>query len=152
NSAIVDSPELNGDINSLSRDLQKILVGQGLYADEAHAMIQTWTDSWFEEGTRLLYVVPRDFVEIVLPLKITPAPGKSTRVFVGRLEVVTPVTEHAILTAFANRDHAMVRKYGRFLVPMLEIMIARSQDIARVRLLSKYLNAAYNERYKLLRA
>src|SRR5579859_2076373 len=57
NSAIVDPPEMNGDINTVSRDLEKILIGQGLYAEEAHAMIQTWNDSWFEEGTRLLYIV-----------------------------------------------------------------------------------------------
>lgn len=149
NSAVAEAPEMNSDINSLSRDLEEILVGQGLYADEAHAMIQTWNDSWFEEGTRLLYIVPRGFVDGVLPLKITPAP-KVTRVFVGRLEIVTPTTEYAVETAFAHGDRATIRKYGRFLAPILEIMIARSQNKARTALFAKYLNEAYKESYALL--
>lgn len=152
NSAIVEPPELNGDINSLSRDLEKILVGQGLYVDEAHAMIQTWNDSWFEEGTRLLYIVPRDFVDSVLPLKISPPPSKTTRVFVGRLEVVTPRTEQAVETAFARGDRKALAQYGRFLVPILEIMMARSNEPVRKAQLAKYLQTAYNEMSSTLSA
>jgi len=152
NSMIIDPPELNGDINSLSRDLEKILVEEGLHADEAHAMIETWNDSWFEEGTRLLYIVPRDFVDSVLPLKISPAPSKVTRVFVGRIEVVTPATEHAVETAFVNGDRTTRHKYGRFLVPILEIMMARSNEPARKIKLTKYLTAAYNEMNSALSA
>ncbi len=36
-----------------------MLIAQGLYQDEAQAMLETWRDSWFEEGSRLLYIVPR---------------------------------------------------------------------------------------------
>ncbi len=145
NSAIVDPPELNTDVSSLSRDLEKILIDEGLYADEAHAMLQTWNDSWFEEGTRLLYIVPRNFVDNILPLTINPTPSKTTRVFVGRMEIVTLATELSIETAFATGDHTMLTKYGRFLAPILQTMIVRSHDQARTQQLSKYLNSAYDQ-------
>ncbi len=150
NSSIADPPQLNADLNSLSRDLEKILTGHGLNADEARAMLQTWNDSWFEEGSRLLYIVPRAFVDSVLPLTIHPAPAHTTRVFVGRMEIVTPATERAIETAFATGDRATLDKYGRFLAPILQTMITRSHDQARIRQLAKYLNSANTQLYALL--
>src|SRR5712691_4478689 len=103
--AILDAaPELTATIDDLGRDLEGILVAQGLYQDEAHAMVETWRGSWFEEGSRLLYIVPPSFVNEVLPLSIHPGPAQTVRVFVGRLELVTPATEKAVETAFAAND------------------------------------------------
>jgi hypothetical protein len=150
NSSIVPPPELTANINSLSRDLEKILIEQGLFRDEAHAMLQTWNDSWFEEGVRVFYIVPRAFVDSILPLIIEPAPAKTTRVFVGRMEIVTPATEHAIETAFASGDQATLAKYGRFLAPILQIMIARSHDVSHTAQLQKYLSTAYIQLYALI--
>jgi len=127
-SSVVDAPDLDADLASLAHDLEQILIANGLYPDEARAMLQTWNDSWFEEGTRLLYIVPRPFVDRVLPLTIAPAPANTTRVFVGRLEVVTPATENAVETAFSSGDRSTLVKYGRFLAPILQVMIARSHD------------------------
>ena len=143
NSSIADPPELNSDLDSLSRDLERTLVEQGLYADEAHAMVQTWQDSWFEEGSRLLYIVPRNFVDTVLPLTIKPAPTNTNRVFVGRMEIVTPATEKSIEYAFASHDRVTLAKYGRFLSPILEIMLARSNDKTRIEQLNGYLGESY---------
>ena len=56
----------------------------------------TWSDSWFEAGTRLFYVVPQRFVDRVLPLDISPRPAETTRVFVARTELVTPFAENEI--------------------------------------------------------
>jgi len=150
-SSVVDAPELDADVASLSHDLEQILIANGLYPDEARAMSQTWNDSWFEEGTRLLYVVPRPFVDRVLPLTIAPAPSNITRVFVGRLEVVTPATENAVETAFSSGDRSTLVKYGRFLAPILQVMIARSHDKARIREFNGYLNATYTQFYAVLR-
>jgi len=83
-------PELSSSLDSLSTALEGILISQGLFPDEAHAMLETWKNSWFEEGSRLIYIVPRRFIDSVLPLRISPAPAMTTRVFVGRLELVTP--------------------------------------------------------------
>jgi hypothetical protein len=116
----VDPPVLTGSVDSLHGDLEEILVGQGLYRDEAHAMIETWKDSWFEEGSRLIYIVPSGFIDKVLPLAIDPAPGQIVRVFVGRLEIVTPATAMAVRTALAYKDEATLDKYSRFLEPILQ--------------------------------
>lgn len=117
----VDPPELTGSVDALGADLERTLVDQGLYPDEAHAVLNTWRDSWFEEGTRLIYIVPRGFIDKVLPLTINPAPAQITRVFVGRLEIVTPATATAVETATAANDEVTLNKYGRFLEPILEI-------------------------------
>jgi len=116
---VLDPPALNGSVNGLCGDLEGIMVAQGLYADEAHAMVETWQDSWFEEGSRLIYIVPRGFIDNILPLTINPAPGQITRVFVGRLEIVTLATARAVATAVASSDQATLNKYGRFLEPIL---------------------------------
>jgi hypothetical protein len=116
----VNPPVLNGSVDSLSSDLEEILVDQGLYREEAHAMVETWEDSWFEEGSRLIYIVPSAFIDKVLPLTIDPAPGQVVRVFVGRFEIMTPATATAVKTALAHNDEATLDKYGRFLEPILQ--------------------------------
>ena len=127
----VDPPVLTGSVDSLYGDLEEILVGQGLYRDEAHAMIETWKDSWFEEGSRLIYIVPRGFIDNVLPLDIDPAPGQIVRVFVGRLEIVTPATAMAVRTAVAHNDEATLDKYSRFLEPILQQDWEEQQRVQR---------------------
>jgi hypothetical protein len=116
----LDPPVLTGSADALYSDLEEILVGQGLYRDEAHAMLETWKDSWFEQGSRLIYIVPRGFIDNVLPLTINPTPGQIVRVFVGRLEIVTPTTARAVKAAVARNDEATLDKYRRFLEPILQ--------------------------------
>jgi len=104
----------------LCGELEGILVNRGLYPDEAHAMVETWRHSWFEEGSRLIYIAPTGFLDHVLPLSIDPLPGETVRVFVGRLEIVTPATAQAVKSAMALNDAAGVEKYARFLEPILQ--------------------------------
>jgi hypothetical protein len=129
--AVLDPPALTGNIDALCGDLEGILVNQGLYPDEAHAMIETWRDSWFEEGSRLIYVVPRGFLDNVLPLTISPAPGQVVRVFVGRLEIVTPATARAVEMALASNDEVTLDKYRRFLEPILQSVNDEHAEAAR---------------------
>jgi hypothetical protein len=124
--AVLDPPELTGTIESLGRDLVEILVAQGLYRDEAQAMVKTWQHSWFEEGSRVLYVVPARFVDSILPLSINPAPAQTVRVFVGRLELVTPATKNAVENALASHDRVTLEKYGRFLEPIFNTIVEGS--------------------------
>ena len=42
----------------LRNDLEAALIAQGLFPKEAQAMVATWNDSWFEEGSRLIYILP----------------------------------------------------------------------------------------------
>jgi hypothetical protein len=123
--AVLETPPISGTINSLRRDVEDLLTAQGLYPEEAFAMLETWGDSWFEEGSRLIYIVPRAYVDSILPLSITPAPAQLSRVFVGRLELITPATEKSIETAIASRDSDTLRKYGRFLNPIFSVIVAK---------------------------
>ncbi len=144
----LDSPELTATVDSLARDLEGILVAQGLYQNEAQAMVQTWRDSWFEEGSRLLYIVPPEFVNTVLPLSIKPAPVQTTRVFVGRLELVTPATASAVEKAFAQHDRATLAKYARFLEPILKTMIENAPGSDRAQQFRNDLNLYYNSQVR----
>ena len=124
----LDPPALTGDLDTLRADLEGVLVDEGLYPDEARAMVDTWRDPWFEEGSRLIYIVPRGFIDKILPLTIHPAPAPIVRVFVGRLEIVTPATARAVETALASNDEGTLSKYGRFLEPILQNLRAEHHE------------------------
>ncbi|HEX7287527.1 MAG TPA: hypothetical protein VF532_15170 [Candidatus Angelobacter sp.] len=128
NEKVLDPPELTATVERLYGDLEEVLVARGLFPEEAHAMVQTWRDSWFEEGSRLFYIVPSSFVEAILPLSITPAPQQVVRVFVGRLELISPATQEAVSAAMAANDKATLAKYGRFLQPIQAVI--RKQNAA----------------------
>ena len=138
--AALSLPTLDGSLDSLATTLEGFLISQGLFPDEAHAMLETWKNSWFEEGARLIYIVPRPFVDSVLPLTIKPA-ANITRVFVGRLELITPATQHAVESAFATGDRATLKKYSRFLDPILLFMLRLSPGEQREKRLLDYLNS-----------
>ena len=125
----LDPPVLTGDIAQLRGDLAEELVRSGLYRKEALAMLETWRDSWFEEGTRVVYIVPRAQVDSLLPLKVTPAPVKTERVFVGRVEVLSPATRQTLQTAANVGDSATLEKFGRFLNLFAQRMALRSPAV-----------------------
>jgi hypothetical protein len=63
---------------------------EGLYADEAEALLNTWDLSYFKSaGLRLFFMVPRAWTDSHLPLEIS-VPCEIKRAMVGRLELVTP--------------------------------------------------------------
>lgn len=119
---MIEPPKLTARLEQLYGDLEEMLVADGLYRDEAHAMVETWRDSWFEEGSRLLYIVPPHFVNSVLPLSIAPAPDQITRVFVGRMELVSPATRQTVAAALAAKDWKTLEKYGRFLHVIMQMI------------------------------
>jgi hypothetical protein len=88
----------------------------GLYPDEASAMVNTWENGYLNvPGLRLLYVLPRNEVDSILPLTMTPAPDNLVRVFVGRLEILTAPMERSVLSDIRmNLDRADVDGLGRF--------------------------------------
>ena len=140
----LDPPALTAATGEMLQDLEGMLIAQGLYVDEARAMIATWRNSWFEEGTRLLYILPAPAVNTILPLSVSPAPASTVRVFVGRLEIVTPATEAAVEQAFAAHDHQALDQYRRFLEPILKTLLDGSrEDPVRTRALQADLNSVY---------
>jgi len=112
-----DPPEMNGDIEQLRTALIGDLIEFGLYRKEAAAMLDTWQDSWFEEGTRIIEIESREQVDEWLPARIAPRPEETTRVFVGRIEILSPGTRATILRAAEHADSATLNKFGRFLQP-----------------------------------
>src|SRR5260370_11666733 len=54
----LDPPSLDGSFPVLRYDLETALIAQGLFPKEAQAMVETWRDSWFEDGSRRIYIVP----------------------------------------------------------------------------------------------
>jgi hypothetical protein len=140
--ALLDPPALTGNFESLRQRLETILVAQGLYVKEAKAMVETWRDSWFEEGTRVFYIVPPAMVDQILPLTITPRPISTARVFVGRVEVFTPATVAAVEKAILTNDTKTLDAYGRFLGPIAD-RISPIKPVFRMlnATLAKYVNA-----------
>jgi hypothetical protein len=118
-SITLDRPLLDGGLAQLHHDLETALVSQGLFPKEAQAMVETWRDSWFEEGSRLIYIVPAPAVDAILPLQVDPAPSQTTRVFVGRIELITPETKRTVADALVANDRSVMDRYGRFLDPIL---------------------------------
>lgn len=110
--------EPEGEGPSPQMHLQKMLVAHGLYPREAKAMIDSWRGSWFEQGTRLFYIVSGEAVDAILPLQINPKPAEVKRVFVGRLEIATAETLREVRVALETGDRATLARYGRFLHPI----------------------------------
>jgi hypothetical protein len=138
----LDAPALTGNLDTLRSDLQRTLVKAGLFDREAAAMVDTWRDSWFEEGTRMFYIVPRRTVDAVLPLEITPAPDNLARVFVGRMEVITPATMSAVDRAIRGNDATVLARYARFLGPVTERLLAKGTTAASAERIHQLTNAA----------
>ena len=116
--AAFNALEPEGEGLSPQLQLQKTLVAHGLYPREAKAMVDSWRGSWFEQGTRLFYIVSGEAVDAILPLQIDPQPVEVKRVFVGRLEIATPATLREVRVALETGDRAKLAQYGRFLDPI----------------------------------
>ena len=116
----LDPPALEADFSQLRYELENALVDQGLFLKEAQAMVETWRDSWFEEGARLIYIMPSHSVDAILPLRVEPAPLRTARVFVGRIELLSPDTLRTVENALANGDRSTIARYRRFLEPILQ--------------------------------
>lgn len=126
----LERPALDASFPQLQSDLEAALVAQGLFPKEAHAMVETWRDSWFEEGSRLIYILPASAVDAILPLQVEPAPLQTSRVFVGRMELVTPETKRAVQEGIARNDRTIADRYGRFLEPILARIATKNTEQA----------------------
>jgi hypothetical protein len=134
-------PSLDGSLAALRGDLEAMLIAQGLYPREAKAMVETWRDSWFEEGTRIFYLLPKAIVDARLPLTISPAPSDISRVFVGRLELITPEMRDDVERAIVGNDLDALNRYGRFLDTVAQQIVDRPSMSANPARLSSALKA-----------
>ncbi len=128
----------------ISVDMQRALVSEGLYPREAAAMVNTWKDSWFtENGWRMLYTLPREWTDGVLPAELNPPPSKFVRVMVGRSELIPPAIETELaaqikkaLQGNPGELQASLKKLGRFSESFLFRALAKANpskdDYAKV--------------------
>jgi hypothetical protein len=142
-------PKTPASFDTLRTELIAMLVKTGLYQKEAEAMVETWRDSWFEEGTRVFYLVPPASVDEILPLTVSPAPAAVARAFVGRMEIITPDALVRAQTALARGDDAALERMGRFLGPIADRLVARTSSVSernRIRAITNTVFAAYVKR------
>ncbi len=130
---------VEANAEALGKALEEALVANGLYAKEASAMVRTWEKSWFHTpGFRVLYVVPREWTDGLLPLTVDPKPDELVRVLVGRIEVLTKDHEARVeeWIQLLGSDDPRVRdegtrglaSLGRFAEPNLRRALARATD------------------------
>jgi hypothetical protein len=135
-----ERPELSGDVDAVLAVLERSLTDAGLFDKEARAMLQTWRDSWFEEGLRVLYLVPRPATDSILPLTVEPRPNSVVRVLVGRAELITAEQEERLIglvrdlssptTAIREAARTRIAKLGRFADPALRLILRTTADPA----------------------
>ncbi len=98
---------------TLRQELHAALVTDGLFADEAHALLNTWEASYFKTaGQRLFFLVPRAWTDRVLPLT-SSTPAVFTRSMMGRIEVVSP-TQRQALTRIAAGPVSTTAWFNQF--------------------------------------
>lgn len=111
----------SGNLEKLKASLLAALVAEGLYPDEAQALLNTWEVSYFKStGLRVFFLVPRAWTDFYLPLDVS-VPADLNRVMVGRIELVTPAQRnglHEIARASTNEISQAAGKlvasfYGR---------------------------------------
>jgi hypothetical protein len=79
-----------GNLEKLKNELRATLISEGLFTDEADALLNTWESSYFKSaGLRVFFIVPPAWTDFYLPLDISVA-ADINRVMVGRIELVTP--------------------------------------------------------------
>jgi hypothetical protein len=75
---------------ALRQELAADLRRNGLFADEAEALLNTWDGSYFRSaGLRLFFIVPRAWVDTVLPMNVN-LPASIERAMVGRIDLISP--------------------------------------------------------------
>lgn len=116
---------------ALRNSMISALITSGLNRDEAVAMLDTWENGYLKvPGLRLLYILPRNEVDQVLPLTLTPAPRSLVRSFVGRIEIMLAQDEQNLISDIESLGPSFRSEgLGRFAEPMLR----RAQEVYSLR-------------------
>lgn len=125
--------DLDAFVRNAKDVVKRALVDSGLYADEAQAMVDTWAKSYFlTPGRRLLYVLPREWTDALLPIQIAPTPDELVRTLVGRVELLTGDRESELMgtlhQAFSAGGTFDSTALGRFAEPQLQRALQLDDD------------------------
>jgi hypothetical protein len=95
-------------------DMHRALVEEGLFDDEAEALLNTWELSYFKSsGLRVFFLVPRVWTDHYLPLHVS-VPADVQRVMMGRIELVTPA-QRQLLAKIAAGPAPNMQLFGQTL-------------------------------------
>jgi hypothetical protein len=120
-------------VRALKARLAARLTEDGLYSDEAVAMVDTWERAYFlTPGVRLLYLLPQVHTDRIIPLQLQPRPDRLVRTMVIRTELLPPAFELELvrwlgqLGDAAQQAAARARflQQGRFAEPLLTRALA----------------------------
>lgn len=101
-------------VKALKATLMASLVADGLFTDEAKAMVDTWERSYFlTPGLRALYLLPQERTDALIPLSITPAPRVLKRTMVIRLELLAPSAETGLSASLTRLSTPLASGVGR---------------------------------------
>lgn len=99
------------NLDRLRASMRRALIADGLFAEEAEAMLETWKVSYFKShGTRLFFLVPQEWTDHVMPLQLS-APAQVERVMVARIELVNE-RQRALLARIAAGPASDARWLG----------------------------------------
>ena len=113
-----------GNLNKLKAALLSALVSEGLYTDEAQALLNTWEVSYFKSaGLRVFFLVPRAWTDFYLPLEISQ-PADINRVMVGRIELVTPRQRQDLSAISRFSTNQIQQEFSRFYISYIGRLIS----------------------------
>ncbi|HKE93581.1 MAG TPA: hypothetical protein VKB34_04680 [Povalibacter sp.] len=95
------------NLRRLRTELARGLIDAGLFEDEAQAMLDTWQQSYFASaGLRLFFLLPQAWTDAHLPLTVS-VPAETTRVMMGRIELISEEQQAALRALYALPDAAL---------------------------------------------
>lgn len=133
------------------------LEAAGLFTKEATGLVEIWGDDMFTvPGERLLYLMPNNEVERVLPLTIQPEPKQTVRTLIAWVELSTPEAEKRITDLIdklssndqAERDAANkeLRRLDRFAEAILRRTLVTTEDTSVITQIEQILSALEQKR------
>lgn len=127
--------------------LATLLQNQGLTAAESKALVETFTYNWLKTyGLRLIVLAPPGWGQQWLPTAIEPKPQSHVRVMLGRIELLTPQDEAALLAqvqdAAKKQDLGVLAGFGFFAEPKARRMAALVADPATQAFCNQLIDAA----------
>ncbi|MGB1124236.1 MAG: hypothetical protein ACPG4Q_03440 [Phycisphaeraceae bacterium] len=143
NTLVLAGPEAIQPIQIAAKTAKAQLIDSleaaGLFSKEAEGLVKIWGDDMFTSpGERLLYIMPSNEVERLLPLDIQPAPSQTVRTLIAWVELSTPQLEKRIMDlvkqlgseAWAERQAAdkELRRCDRFGEAILRRALDATED------------------------
>ena len=137
--------------------LVESLEAAGLFPKEAAGLVKIWGDDMFTTpGERLLYLMPSNEVERMLPLDIQPAPSQTVRTLIAWVELSTPEAEKRIMDLVnklgsndekeRNAAEAELRSLDRFAESILQRVAGTTKDQDVKQRIEQILSALKQER------